>query len=233
VEADIYIMVDGDGTYDASAAPSMIRCLVENQMDMIVGVRQDNRESNVYPKGHRLGNWLLTSAINVLFHNNLSDVLSGYRVFSRRFVKTFPTLAKGFEIEVKLTIYALEMQLGCAEVKTSYTSRMGGTVSKLRSYRDGCRILYTIIQLFKEIQPLIFFGGISAVLGLVSIGLAIPIIEEFVRTGLVPRFPTAILSTGIMLTAAICLNCGIILESVKCKNREQKRQAYLSHPWLD
>lgn len=228
VEADIYLMVDGDGTYDASAAPAMVRCLVENQLDMVVGTRQDNRADRVYPQGHRFGNRMLTMAINVLFQNNLSDVLSGYRVFSRRFIKTFPTLAKGFEIEVKLTIYALEMQLGCAEVPTHYGERTAGTVSKLHTYRDGCRILYTILSLFKEIRPFVFFGMISAVLGLTSIGLAIPIIDEFLKTGLVPRFPTAILSTGIMLAAAISLNCGIILETVTTKARELKRLVYLN-----
>jgi glycosyltransferase involved in cell wall biosynthesis len=233
IDADIYLMVDGDGTYDASAAPTMIQCLVENQLDMVVGTRQDNRVDKVYPKGHRFGNWILTTAINVLFRNRLSDVLSGYRVFSRRFIKTFPTLAKGFEIEVKLTIYTLDMQLGCAEVPTRYGERIEGTVSKLNTYRDGCRILYTILMLFKEIQPLIFFGAISAVLSLTSIVLAIPILNEFLATGLVPRVPKAILSMGIMIAAAISLNCGIILETVKCKAREQKRLAYLNHPWRE
>lgn len=233
IDADIYLMVDGDGTYDASAAPAMICCLVENQLDMVVGTRQDNRVDKVYPAGHRLGNWMLTTAINVLFSNRLSDVLSGYRVFSRRFIKTFPTLAKGFEIEVKLTIYALEMQLGCTEIPTRYGERIAGTVSKLNTYRDGCRILFTILMLFKEIQPFVFFGVISAFLGLTSVILAIPILNEYLATGLVPRFPTAILSAGIMLAAAISLNCGIILETVKCKAREQKRLAYLNHPWRE
>jgi len=228
VDADIYLMVDGDGTYDAAAAPAMVQCLVENQLDMVVGTRQDNRVDKVYPKGHRFGNWMLTTAINVLFHNRLSDVLSGYRVFSRRFIKSFPTLARGFEIEVKLTIYALEMQLGCAEVPTRYGERTEGTVSKLNTYRDGCRILYTILTLFKGIRPFVFFGIISAVLGFTSVGLAIPIINTFLETGLVPRFPTAILSTGIMLAAAISLNCGIILETVTAKAREQKRLVYLN-----
>ncbi len=233
IDADVYLMVDGDGTYDASAAPGLISCLVDNQLDMVVGTRQDNREGKVYPKGHRFGNWMLTTAINVLFGNKLSDVLSGYRVFSRRFVKTFPTLAQGFEIEVKLSIYALEMQLGCAEVATRYGERAEGTESKLNTYRDGCRILYTIISLFKEIRPFVFFGLISALLGLTSIALAVPILNEYLETGLVPRFPTAILSTGIMLAAAISLNCGIILETVTGKSRQQKRLAYLNHPWKE
>ncbi|MDX9746645.1 MAG: glycosyltransferase [Syntrophales bacterium] len=233
IDADIYLMVDGDGTYDASAAPAMVRFLVENKLDMVVGTRQANRSGKVYPKGHRFGNRMLTSTINVLFRNHLSDVLSGYRAFSRRFIKSFPTLAQGFEIEVKLTIYALEMQLGCAEVPTRYGERAEGTVSKLNTYRDGCRILYTILSLFKEIRPFVFFGIISAILGFTSIGLAIPILNEYLATGLVPRFPTAILSTGIMLAAAISLNCGIILETVTAKAREQKRLVYLGHPWKD
>ncbi|EDN70270.1 glycosyltransferase [Beggiatoa sp. PS] len=229
IEADIYVMADGDGTYDAQSAPKMIELLIENQLDMVVGLRSDDNTTKLYRPGHRFGNRLLTNTIAFLFHSQFSDVLSGFRVFSKRFVKSFPALATGFEIEAMLTIHALELRLPTAEVETLYFERVEGTTSKLRTYKDGFKILLTILSLFKEIRPFAFFGFLAILFVSTSIGLMIPSFFEFLETGLVPCFPTAILSTGLMIVASILITCGLILDSISLNRLEQKRLIYLQY----
>ncbi len=229
IDADIYVIADGDSTYDAQSAPKMIDALIENQLDMVVGVRRDDNTRKVYRTGHRFGNKILTNTIAFLFNSPFSDVLSGFRVFSKRFVKSFPALASGFEIEAMLTIHALELGLPTAEVETPYFERVKGACSKLRTYKDGFKIILTIISLFKDIRPFAFFGFLAIILAASSIGLMIPIFIEFLETGLVPRFPTAILSTGLMIVAGIFLTSGLILDSVSQKQLEQKRLVYLQY----
>ena len=229
IEADIYVIADGDGTYDAQSSLKMIDTLIENQLDMVVGVRSDDNTKNVYRTGHRFGNKLLTKAIALLFNSQFSDVLSGFRVFSKRFVKSFPALASGFEIEAMLTIHALELRLPTAEIKTPYVERVEGTFSKLRTYKDGFKILLTILSLFKYIRPFAFFGSLSIILATTSIGLMIPVFIDFLETGLVHRFPTAILSSGMMIVAGIFLTCGVILDTVSRNRLEKKRLVYLQY----
>jgi len=227
VDADVYVLVDGDGTYDADSAPMMVKHLTDRQLDMVCGSRV-SRSSNAYRQGHRLGNRLLTKLVAVLFDADLHDLLSGYRVFSRRFVKSFPALASGFEVETELTVHALELRLPIDEVSTPYRERPAGSASKLRTYRDGFRILRTIVYLIREERPLPFFGWLCAVLAVAALVLAWPIVTEFLRTGLVPRFPTALLSTGIMLLAFLSLACGLVLDTVTLGRRETKRMFYLT-----
>lgn len=228
VEADIYVLVDGDATYDAPSVRKMISCLLEQRLDMVVAARVD-QEKAAYRLGHRAGNWLLTSFVAMVFGRAFSDILSGYRVFSRRFVKSFPVLAGGFEIETELTVHALELELPVAEVETPYYARLTGSSSKLNTWRDGFRILWTIGRLYRSERPLPFFSAIAAVLAAVSIVLAIPILTTFLRQGIVPRFPTAILSTGLMLSALLSFMSGLILDTVTRGRRELKRLAYLNH----
>jgi glycosyltransferase involved in cell wall biosynthesis len=227
VEADIYVLVDGDDTYDAGAAPEMVRRLCEEQLDMIVGARVTEIAA-AYRPGHRFGNRLLTGLVRTVFGDRISDMLSGYRVFSRRFVKSFPALAGGFETETEFTVHALDLHMPVGEVQTAYKDRPAGSASKLRTYSDGLRILRTILVLVKEERPLPFFGGCAAVLATLAILLAVPVIAEFWRTGLVPRLPTAVLSMGLMLLSFLAFSCGLILESVTRGRKEIKRLAYLS-----
>jgi len=227
IDADVYVLVDGDDTYDASAAPGMVRLLLDGQLDMVNGVRvSDIKEA--YRFGHRFGNAMLTQMVATTFGRQFTDMLSGYRVFSRRFVKSFPALAKGFEIETELTVHALELRMKTAEVPAPYKERPEGSVSKLNTLRDGVRILRTIAELIKEERPVWFFGAISLGLALLSLGLAVPVLAEYWHTGLVPRFPTAILSASIMLLAFLSLTCGLILDSVTHARQELKRLAYLA-----
>jgi hypothetical protein len=226
VEADVYVMVDGDDTYEAAATPRMIRMLLEERLDMVNGKRVTDIEE-AYRPGHRFGNWMLTSLVGLCFGREFDDILSGFRVFSRRFVKSFPALSRGFEIETELTVHALELRLPVSETETVYKDRPEGSVSKLRSYSDGIRILKTIIGLAKEERPLAFFATIWAVLAMLSVGLAFPLLLTYLDTGLVPRFPTAILATGCMLLAFASLSCGLILDTVTRARREMKRLAYL------
>jgi glycosyltransferase involved in cell wall biosynthesis len=228
VEADIYLLVDGDATYDAPSARKMIDRLVQDRLDMVVGVRVD-QEVAAYRPGHRAGNWLLTSFVTGVFGRSFSDILSGYRVFSRRFVKSFPVLSGGFEIETELTVHALELELPVSEVETPYYARPEGSESKLNTWRDGFRILWTIIKLYRSERPLHFFSAIGGVLAATSIVLAIPIVATFLREGLVPRFPTAILATGLMLVAVLSFAAGLILDTVTRGRRELKLLAYLAH----
>jgi glycosyltransferase involved in cell wall biosynthesis len=229
VEADVFVLVDGDDTYDAASAPEMVNCLLTRNLDMVTGLRIATAQA-AYRRGHRFGNAMLTGFVSAVFGSRQSDMLSGYRVLSRRFVKSFPALAAGFEIETELTVHALELRLPVAEVPTSYSERPEGSASKLRTYRDGVRILRTIFKLIKEEKPLEFFLGIFALLALSSVALAIPIITEFLETGLVPRIPTAVLSTGFMLLAFLSLTCGLILDTVTRGRIELKRLHYLSVP---
>jgi len=228
IDADIYVLVDGDATYDAPSAPRMVEKLIAENLDMVVGTREDQEEA-AYRRGHRSGNVLFTWFVTGIFGNAFTDILSGYRAFSRRFVKSFPALSTGFEIETELTIHALELDMPVGEVSTPYFSRPAGSASKLSTWRDGLRISWTIQRLYRTERPLQFFGLISLLLAGLSVVLAVPVIDTYVETGLVPRIPTAILATGMMLAALLALVAGLILDTVTRGRREIKRLAYLSH----
>ncbi len=229
VEADIYVLVDGDGTYDAASAPEMISMLVDSQLDMVNGARvSSGREA--YRRGHRTGNIVLSGVVARIFGNRITDMLSGYRVFSRRFVKSFPALSSGFEVETELTVHALELKVPLGEISTPYRGRVGGGASKLRTYTDGLRILRTIVWLIKQERPLQVFSIAAGLLFVGGIVLSIPVLLEYQRTGLVPRLPTAILSMGMVLLSFLFLGCGLILDSVALGRKEAKRMVYLSVP---
>ncbi|MCI4589643.1 glycosyltransferase family 2 protein [Sphingobium sp. BYY-5] len=227
VDADIYVMADGDATYEAAAAPAMIAAMLEDNLDMVVGCRRDAVEA-AYRRGHRFGNWALTSLLKQLFGRSFTDILSGYRIFSRRFVKSFPVLSAGFEIETEISVHALELAMPVSEVMTAYGARPEGSVSKLSTYRDGWRILRTIFTLYRIERPVLFFGVIAAFLAALALGLATPLIVTYAKTGLVPRFPTAILVTGLMILATLSMMCGLILDTVVRGRREVRRLAYLT-----
>ncbi|HTS42374.1 MAG TPA: glycosyltransferase family 2 protein [Xanthobacteraceae bacterium] len=227
IEADIYVLVDGDATYDAKSAGAMIARLIEDRLDMVVAARVD-REDEAYRSGHRLGNRLLTGFVANVFGATFSDMLSGYRIFSRRFVKSFPVLTGGFEIETELTIHALELDLPVAEVNTPYYARPVGSTSKLNTWRDGFRILWTIFKLYRSERPLPFFSSLGFALAVASIGLAIPIFVTYMREGIVPRLPTAVLATGLMLLAFLSIASGLVLDTVTRGRRELKLLAYLA-----
>ena len=229
IEADIYVMADGDATYDASAAPALIAHLLEEQSDMIVGSRVSEVQES-YRRGHRFGNALLTGMLARLFGRSFTDILSGYRVFSRRFVKSFPSLSAGFEIETEISVHALELKMPCSEIETRYFARPEGSSSKLSTYRDGWRILTTILTLYRIERPLLYFGLIGGALALLEMILAVPLALTYLNTGLVPRFPTAILVTGLMIIAALCFFAGLILDTVVRGRRELRRLFYLSLP---
>ena len=228
VDADIYVLADGDATYDAPSARAMISRMVEERLDMVVGARVD-REAAAYRRGHRAGNRLLSGFVTQIFGRSFSDMLSGYRVLSRRFVKSFPVLSGGFEIETELTIHALELELPVAEINTPYYARPEGSASKLNTWRDGLRILWSIFQIYRSERPLPFFTAIAVVLAIVAIGLAIPIFITYLQQGNVPRFPTAILATGLMLAALLSLASGLVLDTVTRGRREIKLLAYLRY----
>lgn len=229
VEADVYLMTDGDTTYDPGAARAMIELLISENLDMVVGKRV-HQEASAYRAGHVLGNRMMTGFLAQLFGIRFTDIFSGYRAFSRRFVKSFPALAAGFETETELTVHALTLDLPVAEVETTYFARPEGSASKLNTYRDGFRILRVMLVLFKNERPFRFFGIIATLLGLTAIGLSIPILLTYLETGLVPRFPTAILSASLMLLAFLSLVCGLVLDTVTRGRRELKRLAYLQIP---
>ncbi len=226
IDADIYVLVDGDDTYDANTASRMVAMLVAQSLDMVVGVRASTGAS-AYRRGHAFGNRLLTGFLSWLFGRNCTDILSGYRAFSRRFVKSFPVLSSGFEIETELTVHALEMSLPTGEVITAYKERPAGSASKLKTYGDGLRILLTMVRLFSTERPFAFYGAIGLLLAGTSVLLAIPVVETYMETGLVPRFPTAILSTGLMLLAGLSFFSGLILSTVTQGRREIKSLFYL------
>jgi glycosyltransferase involved in cell wall biosynthesis len=229
VDADIYVMADGDATYDAASAPALVRKLIDEQLDMVVGSRVTQVEA-AYRRGHVMGNKLLTGMLAQLFGRSFTDILSGYRVFSRRFAKSFPVLSTGFEIETEISVHALELKMPVGEVETPYYERPEGSVSKLSTYSDGIRITRTIIQLYRLERPLLFFGAIGAVLALIAVILAIPLVLTYIHTHLVPRQPTAILVTGLILLAALNGFAGLILDTVVRGRREVRRLAYLGHP---
>lgn len=232
IEADIYVLVDGDDTYEAAAAPRMVAKLVEERLDMVTGIRiSDIQEA--YRPGHRFGNLMLTGMVRTIFGNRITDMLSGYRVFSRRFVKSFPALAAGFETETEFTVHALELMLPVGEVETAYKERPAGSASKLRTFSDGWRILKAIIALVKREKPLPFFSWIAATLLLLGLGLGAPVVWTFLETGLVPRLPTAVLAMGLVLLSFLALACGLILDTVTRGRLEAKRTAYLAIPAPD
>jgi glycosyltransferase involved in cell wall biosynthesis len=226
VDADIYVLVDGDATYDAPSARAMVSRLVEDRLDMVVGARIDNDEK-AYRLGHRTGNRALTVFFASVFNSTFTDILSGFRVFSRRFVKSFPVLSRGFEIETELAVHALELELPVAEIPTPYYARAQGSASKLHTWSDGLRILLTILGLYRSERPLSFFSAVAVCLALISIGLAIPIFVTYLEQGIVPRLPTAMLSTGLMLLAFLSLVAGLVLDTVTRGRREAKLIAYL------
>ena len=226
VEADIYVLVDGDATYDACSVRGMIARQMEERLDMVVAARVE-QEADAYRPGHRMGNRLFTGFFAAVFNATFTDILSGYRVFSRRFVKSFPVLSRGFEIETELCVHALELELPVAEVPTPYYARPQGSVSKLSTWRDGVRILFTIVDLYRSERPLAFFSGLGIALAIVSVGLAVPIFVTYFEQGIVPRIPTAILSTGLMLLASLSIVAGLVLDTVTRGRREAKLIAYL------
>jgi glycosyltransferase involved in cell wall biosynthesis len=229
IDADVYIMADGDLTYDPTAAPAMVDLLLAEQFDMVVGTRR-HQASAAYRGGHVLGNKLFTGILSSLFGRTFSDIFSGYRVFSRRFVKSFPVLSSGFEIETEMSVHALELRMPVGEVETAYAARLEGSESKLSTFRDGWRILNTIVTLYRIERPVLFYGGIGALLLIAAILLSIPLVVTYLHTGLVPRFPTAILVTGMTIIAVLCFFAGLILDTVTRGRREVRRLAYLSLP---
>ena len=229
IEADAYVLVDGDGTYDASAAPEMVRRLLEERLDMVTAIRVDE-SIGAYRPGHRFGNLLLTGMVRLVFGDRITDMLSGYRTFSRRFVKSFPALAHGFETETEFTVHALELHLPVGELPTPYRERPAGSASKLHTIRDGIRILRTIAALVRRERPLPFFGGLAALLLLLAALLMVPVLETYLQTGLVPRMPSFLASVGLTILAWLSIACGLILDTVTQGRREAKRMAYLSIP---
>jgi glycosyltransferase involved in cell wall biosynthesis len=228
VDADVYVMADGDLTYDPAAAPAMVDLLLAEQLDMVVGTRR-HQQKHAYRGGHVIGNRLFTGLLSGLFGRTFSDIFSGYRVFSSRYVKSFPVLSAGFEIETEISVHALELRMPVGEIETVYAARPEGSHSKLSTYGDGWRILKTIVNLYRVERPVLFYGGIGELLLLAAFLLAIPLIRTYLQTGLVPRFPTAILVTGMVIVAMLCVFAGLILDTVTRGRREVRRLAYLSH----
>lgn len=227
VDADVFVMIDGDDTYDVSVAPRLVEVLLANSLDMVNAARVPT-STGVYRRGHKFGNALLTKVVATVFGGRITDMLSGYRAFSRRFVKSFPAVSSGFEIETELTVHALELRLPIAEIPVRYKERSAGSKSKLKTYRDGILILRFIVRLVKQERPFEFFGWIFVALALTSIVLEIPLIATFLKTGFVPRIPTAILGVGIGILSFISLTCGLILDTVTRGRLEAKRMHYLS-----
>ncbi|HET9668304.1 MAG TPA: glycosyltransferase family 2 protein [Casimicrobiaceae bacterium] len=228
IEADVYVMVDGDATYDAPSVRRMLHVLTSTGCEMVTGVREERGEVAAYRRGHRLGNRLFNRLLGLLFGTQPTDMFSGYRVLSRRFVKSFPAASIGFEIETELTVHALQQRLATAEIPTPYFERPPESPSKLATYRDGTRILRATLLLFKDERPLSFFSILGVALATVGLVLGIDVVREFMRTGLVPRLPTAILASGLMILSFLAFSCGLILDSVARGRRELKRLAYLA-----
>jgi glycosyltransferase involved in cell wall biosynthesis len=229
IEADVYVLADGDGTYDAARASELVALLLDSQLDMVVGARA-NGAPDAYRRGHRTGNRLFNKAVAWLFGDRFRDILSGYRVLSRRFVKSFPALSEGFEIETELTVHAIQLRMPVAEVQTAYSGRPEGTASKLRTGRDGLRILIAIVRFIQRVRPLLFYSIIAGGLALLSVALGYPVVVEFFETGFVPRLPTAVLATGVMLLAALSLAIALILNAASRSQLEMKRLKYLEYP---
>lgn len=229
VDADVYVMADGDLTYDPKAAPGMVAMLIGDQLDMVVGTRK-HEAKEAYRGGHVLGNRIFTGLLAGLFGRSFSDIFSGYRVFSRRFVKSFPVLSSGFEIETEISVHALELRMPVGELETVYASRPEGSHSKLSTFSDGWRILKTIVTLYRIERPVLFFGSIGGLLVLAALLLSVPLMVTYLDTGLVPRLPTAVLVTGMIIVAVLCFFAGLILDTVTRGRREVRRLAYLSQP---
>ena len=231
IEADVYVLVDGDDTYDAASAAALVRALADEGADMVNAARVST-EVAAYRPGHRFGNLLLTGMVARIFGDRVADMLSGYRIFSRRFVKSFPALSEGFEIETELTVHALELRMPMVQVDTPYKERPEGSVSKLRTFRDGFRILWTIARLLQRERPLQVFATIGALLAITSLAFAFPLLPTWLETGLVPRFPTAILASAMMLLAFVSAFTGLLLDNVAHHRRETRRLAYLQVPGI-
>jgi hypothetical protein len=229
IDADVYVIADGDLTYDPKAAPAMVDMLLAEQLDMVVGIRR-HEEKDAYRGGHVLGNKVFTGLLSGLFGRSFTDIFSGYRVFSRRFVKSFPVLSSGFEIETEISVHALELRMPVGELETVYAARPEGSQSKLSTYSDGWRILKTIVTLYRVERPTLFYGGIGALLLLAAILLSVPLVQTYLATGLVPRIPTAILVTGMTIIAVLCFFTGLILDTVTRGRREVRRLGYLALP---
>jgi len=229
VDADVYVMVDGDGTYDAATAPAMIKRLLGENLDMVIATRLE-ADGEHFRKGHRAGNEGFARLIAALFGRQLTDVFSGYRAMTRRFVKSFPGYSSGFEIETELSVHALSIRIPMVEMAAPFGHRARGSESKLSTFRDGTRILRIVFYFLKEVRPLLFFASLAVILAIISLALAYPVIVTYLETGLVPRFPTAILATGVMLIAFLFGACALILDSVAAMRWEAKRNAYLSEP---
>jgi glycosyltransferase involved in cell wall biosynthesis len=232
IDADVYLLIDGDGTYDIRSAGTMIALMLKGGLDMVAGARME-QDLAAYRVGHRFGNKLFTGFVYLTFGSTLSDILSGYRVLSRRFVKSFPLLSRGFEIETELTIHALELDMPVAELLTPYSSRPAGSLSKLNTWKDGFRILWTIARLYKSERPLAFFSTAAALMAISAIGLSIPLLITYAESGTVPRLPTALLSTGMMIVSSLLVTCGLVLGTVTRGRREVKRLAYLQQRCLN
>lgn len=234
VDADIFIMVDGDATYDATSAPKMIDKLMREHLDMVVGCRETHQSvaNAAYRRGHQFGNRMLTQSVVKIFGGGFTDMLSGYRVFTRRYAKSFPALSKGFEIETELTVHALELRMPYGEIVTPYGARPDGSQSKLSTYKDGWRILKTIGRLYISERPFSFYGICAALIASIAVIISIPLIITYINEGIVPRFPTAILSASMMICALLSLFCGLVLDNVTLARHEMKRLAYLSIPYL-
>ncbi|WP_286933854.1 glycosyltransferase family 2 protein [Leclercia sp. UBA5958] len=229
VNADIYVMVDGDDTYEAAAAPAMIKRLLADHLDMVVGTRVENGDEKTYRPGHRFGNKMLTGAVSKIFKGSFKDMLSGYRVFSRRYAKSFPCQSHGFEIETELTIHALELRMRIGEVPTAYGERPEGSLSKLSTYKDGIKILKTIIQLYAYERPLLFYSLVAAFFAFISLMIGAPVVADFVEMGIVPKLPSAIAAASVMVMAMLCLGCAIISHLITVCRREAKYLSYLSY----
>ena len=227
IDADVYVIADGDLTYDPKAAPVMVEMLLEEQLDMVVGTRRHS-EKDAYRGGHVLGNRIFTGLLSGLFGRSFSDIFSGYRVFSRRFVKSFPVISSGFEIETEISVHALELKMPVGELETIYVARPEGSQSKLSTFSDGWRILRTIVTLYRVERPALYYGLIGAFLVSLALLLALPLVITYLHTGLVPRFPTAVLVTGIIIIAVLSFFAGLILDTVTRGRRELRRLAYLS-----
>ena len=229
IEAEVYLLIDGDDTYEAARAADLVNALLAGPYDQVVGVRRHS-DAAAYRPGHTLGNRVLTAAVGALFGRDITDMLSGYRAFSRRYVKSFPALAQEFEIETELTIHTLHLRVPVAEVEVGYKERPAGGESKLRTYRDGLRILRWILHLARLERPVLFHGVIAVILGTAALALGAPVVLEFLRTGLVPRFPTAILASSIGLAAILTLVLGYLLDAIGRSRQEAARLSYLTHP---
>jgi glycosyltransferase involved in cell wall biosynthesis len=232
VEAEIYVLVDGDDTYDAARSRDLINCLIQERLDFLNAARKSTAKE-AYRAGHRFGNWLLTGLVRAFFGRQFDDMLSGYKILSRRFVKSFPAMSSGFETETELAVHALELRMPCAEIATSYKERPPGSVSKLRTYSDGMQIMMLIARLVKDERPLLFFGLLGLTLIVLGIIVSVPLLITYLETGLVPRFPTAILSVGLVLVGVLSNFAGLILDMTTKTRREMKRLIYLSLPGLD